>query len=319
MSDLNWNAVYGFWLVARHGSFTAAARALPRGSVQALHKRIRQLEGPENLALRLLKSRGVKGVELTEAGRRLYEHADGIFRSFGPLVEELRGEDGGPLAVGVTSFVSTSFMPAILNAYYPLFPHVALRVIVRDSSIDVFRLVEEGQVDFAICSPPQVSRRLHASLSVPLQVELISRVGEWHARDNGLSWERIISEPLVLLDRSNLVREAFEAVLYRRGILSQLRIGAEVSNPDLALEAVKAGYGSAIIPIGPRLLSGVPGIDRKPLPRGLSSFRICILHSSFGYLPRYAREFLSACEHVLSKGLSVPIARALAARARAQA
>jgi LysR family nitrogen assimilation transcriptional regulator len=318
MSDLNWNAVYGFWLVARHGSFTAAARALPRGSVQALHKRIRRLESPENLALRLLKSRGVKGVELTEAGRRLYEHADGMFQSFQTLVEELRGEEGGPLAVGVTSFVSASFLPAILNSYYPAFPQVALRVVVRDSSIDVFRLVEERQVDFAICSPPQVSKRLHASVSVPLRVELISRQGEWHARDD-LSWERIVSEPLVLLDRSNLVREAFEAILYRKGILSRLRIGAEVSNPELALEAVKAGYGSAIIPVGPKLLSGVPGIDRRPLPAGLTQFRICILHSSFGYLPRYAREFLKACERALSDGLGVPVAKALVAGTRARA
>ena len=56
--------MYGFWLVAEHHSFAHAARALPFGSTQALHKRVRTLENRENLNMRLLRSRGVKGVSI---------------------------------------------------------------------------------------------------------------------------------------------------------------------------------------------------------------------------------------------------------------
>jgi DNA-binding transcriptional LysR family regulator len=103
MPDINWNAVYGFWLVAEHGSFAAAARSLPRGSVQALQKRVRGLEKKHNLNLRLLRSRGAKGVELTEAGRRLYELLNPVFESFDALAGELRDEASGPLTVAMST------------------------------------------------------------------------------------------------------------------------------------------------------------------------------------------------------------------------
>jgi DNA-binding transcriptional LysR family regulator len=80
MVDINWNAVYGFWLVSKYGSFAEAARALPRGTVQGLNKRVRQLESEQNLNLKPFRSRGIKGVELTESGRRLVALVDPVYR-----------------------------------------------------------------------------------------------------------------------------------------------------------------------------------------------------------------------------------------------
>src|SRR5579872_5078812 len=104
MHNINWNAVYGFCLVSEHHSFAHAARALPFGSIQALHKRVRTLESKENLNLKLLRSRGVKGIELTEAGQRVFQLVAPVFRDFERLTAELRGEDSGSLHIAATAF-----------------------------------------------------------------------------------------------------------------------------------------------------------------------------------------------------------------------
>ena len=108
--DVNWNAVYSFWLVAQCGSFAEASRRLPSGTIQGLHKRVRQLEGESGLRLRLLKSRGVKGVELTEAGRQLQQLVNPVFCSFDQLTAELRGELTGTLRVATTALGAFNYI-----------------------------------------------------------------------------------------------------------------------------------------------------------------------------------------------------------------
>ena len=96
-------ALMSFRAVAEHGSFAAAAREL--GWTQpALSSQVRRLE--EGLGVTLV-TRTVKGVQLTEAGRRLLHHAEIIDGHLERAAREVAGlVDEGQRTVRVVAFPS---------------------------------------------------------------------------------------------------------------------------------------------------------------------------------------------------------------------
>ena len=287
--DINWNAIYGFWLVAKCGSFAEAARRIPSGTVQALHKRIRQLEREEGLNLKLLKSRGVKGIDLTEAGRQLHKLIDPVFSSFDLLAAELRQEDSGPLTLATTGFAAHNYVPQVLASFHAVFPKVSVSVRVR-SEADVISLAESGQVDFAIGASPAEPGTLVVTARTRLMFRLVApRDHDWPRTP--ITWAQIMQRPLILHERASVLRRALEELLTRRGLISRLNIAAEATTPELATEMVRGGFGVALIPLGPRLAESLQDLSVVEPPPGLPNVDIAVMQKRGLYLPTYMERF----------------------------
>jgi len=291
MLAIDWNAVYGFWLVARHGSFAEAARKLPWGTAQALHKRVRRLEDKTNLDLRLLSSRGVKGVELTAAGDTLYQLIDPVFRDFEAVALDLRKEANGPITVATTGFVVANYLPAILKRLHKNFPKVSLLFRVR-AEAEVVSLVKSGVVDFGIAPPPLQGTSLVTIARTPLQFRFVAPPDQAVGRKIG--WPEICRMPLVLHERISILRQALEQVLAQQNLLSGLQIVAEVTTPELAVDMVRAGIGVALVPLGPQLTKTLGGLKTFPPPSGLPEISLAILHRKDRYIARYMQGFIEA-------------------------
>jgi len=100
MDWLNYHHLLYFWLTAKEGSVTAAARQL-RLAQPTVSGQIRQLE--EALEVRLFQRKG-RSLVLTTEGRTVYEYADEIFNLGRELLEVVRDNPGGrsvKLVVGV--------------------------------------------------------------------------------------------------------------------------------------------------------------------------------------------------------------------------
>jgi DNA-binding transcriptional LysR family regulator len=303
VSDINWNAIYGFWLVSETHSFAAASRSLPRGSVQALHKRVRTLE--DTLKLRLLRSRGTKGVELTEAGRRIFKLIDPMFRQFDRLTDELRAEDSGPLHVAATGFCCHNFLPDVLSAFCPQVPNVSVHVHMREAS-EVVALVQSGRVDFGVCSPPANLGKCEIRVEVPLPSAIL--VPKKHELARGVrSWKDVVRHPLILPERESLLRTHFDDLMVEENLFSFIHVKAEFTAPGLSLQAVRDGLGVALVDLGPRLLANLEGVLPLAPPPGLPRMRLAVLCQRNRYLPRYMRSFLETVSRVmrsLPKGLA---------------
>lgn len=296
MKDINWNAAYGFWLVAECGSFADAARVLPRGSVQALHKRVRTLESEGHLNLSLLQSRATKGVELTEAGRRLFDLTSPVFRAFEGLSSELRCEDTGPLRLATTVFGSNSYVADIVSQFSPRFPRVSLHLSLREP-LDVIDLVESGEVDFGICSPTSALVDCEAKVSIPLRSAVVLPRG--HQLSKGIpSWRDLVKEPLILPERGSMLRKIFDDLMERENLSSLVRLKAEMTTPELSVEAVRAGLGVALVAMGPGVLPKLRGMLRMNLPPGLPNMSLSVLCRKKRFLPKYMRHFLAVASGV---------------------
>lgn len=298
MVDINWNAAYGFWLVARHGSFANAARALPSGSVQALHKRVRRLEAKETLDLHLLRSRGVKGVRLTEAGKRLYEYLDLVFRDFDKLTSELRGEASGSLGVAATSFVANNYLEKIIAAFSPQHPNISVHLHVCDTP-EVMAFVENGRTDLGICSPLSPVPGAVVVPVVPMLFQLLVPADRKRRR-RVTTWREVVQFPLILPEKTSVLYQAFDELMRKEGLDTAIQIKAELTTPELSLEAVRAGLGVAIVAIGPRFPRNPAGVIRLNPPPGLPRLHLSVLYKKSSYIPKYMNEFVQTVASVMS-------------------
>lgn len=298
MTDLNWNALYSFWLVAEHGSFSAAARSLPRGTTQALFKRVKQLEQPQSLGLKLFRSRGVKGVELTEGGTRLHRFLDPTFRAFDTVTSELRGEDRGPLIFAMPGYCAYNYGSEIIRRFHKHYPNVDLSIRVR-SGADTMSMLEKGHVDFGLCTAPGGTKFLTASAKCPLPIEIIAPQRH-HLANGQITWKDVVREPLILPARDSVFRLELERLLQRKGLLSMCRVAGDINEGELAVASVRSGAGVAIIGVGPRLLRHLHGLKRVMPPPGLPKLEIALLHRSDRYLPNYMRAFQRTVRGVIS-------------------
>jgi DNA-binding transcriptional LysR family regulator len=146
--DVAWLQV--FREVARHGSLTAAARAL--GYTQsAISRQIAALEAATGA--RLL-DRLPRGVRLTEEGRCLLGHAGAVLDRLDAArrdLEALRDLEAGRLRVGAFASADSALVPRALAAFGAAHPKVALSVVEGNTPVQLARLWE-GEVDIAVVS-----------------------------------------------------------------------------------------------------------------------------------------------------------------------
>lgn len=129
-----------FVSVAEAGSFSAAAKRMDVGQ-PAISKSVAQLE--ERLGARLIL-RSTRGLTLTDAGQRFYEHAKLAIREADEAEQVVRHASdslAGKLRVGAAVTFSCLHVLPTLNAFMSRHPKLELDLKLDDRNID---LLEEG-------------------------------------------------------------------------------------------------------------------------------------------------------------------------------
>lgn len=156
--------------VARVGSFSAAARSLDY-SQPAISHHIKRLEEEAGAAL---VTRFSRGVELTEAGRLLVEHAEGIFALMATAENELAAITGltaGQVRVVAFPSAGTTLVPAALA--WMAEHHPAIEVsLVSAIPPESLALLCEGECDLVLSFdyPGTATAETAVLLKIPLLV-----------------------------------------------------------------------------------------------------------------------------------------------------
>lgn len=171
------NAVRMFVAAVQTGSLSAAAARLDM-ALPTLSRRIRELEAELNVRL---FERNARGVKLTDAGTRLYEHAS---RGIESLEDAARAvaSDEAQLRGTLRLSIPPSFEPwwQLIAAFQRHHPQVRVSVFTTERRVD---LVEDG-IDVAlrvgeVVHDSMVGRRLfdyrHVLVASP---QLLARLGE---------------------------------------------------------------------------------------------------------------------------------------------
>ncbi|HEV2550310.1 MAG TPA: LysR substrate-binding domain-containing protein [Stellaceae bacterium] len=234
-----------FEAVARQGGMGRAAAEL--NTVQSnVTSRIRRLEGELKVAL---FRRHARGVEPTEAGRRLMPYAIEVAR----LLREARqavGDDGTPrgrLVVGSLETTAALRIADKLAAYVAAYPEVDL-VLRTGTTAELIGDVSNRKLDGAlVCGPV----RDHALVVEPMFAEELVLLTAPHMASLD-EVARSGEARIVVLRAGCSYRQRLEGLLARRGIPAPRIL--EFGTLEAIVACVAAGLGITLLPralIGP--------------------------------------------------------------------
>jgi DNA-binding transcriptional LysR family regulator len=133
----DWETAHVFLEVARSKSFRAAAENL-RQSVNALRRKVDELEARMGFALLL---RRAHGVSLTEEGRKVYEAALAMEKASFGLLKAGAGEDNpGEVTVSISEGLGSFWLAPKVAAFRRANPGLLLNLVSTMHAADVLRL-----------------------------------------------------------------------------------------------------------------------------------------------------------------------------------
>ncbi|HEY0878903.1 MAG TPA: LysR family transcriptional regulator [Zeimonas sp.] len=240
-----------FVQVAELGSFSRAARLL--GLAQpALSRQVRALE--TDLRETLLTRNG-RGVELTDAGRRLFEHAIAILQHVAHARDDMgaqRDEPVGRIVVGLPPSLGRQLTLPLIDAFRSELPRARL-AIVEGLTAHIAEWIATGRVDLALLHNPDAAPELEITPVLEEMLCLVqpARRGARGARAptrerTPLPLAELSRFPLVVPDRMHALRRLTETQAALAGV--QLDIAWEVSSVPSIVDLVAAGYGNAVLP-----------------------------------------------------------------------
>lgn len=243
MPDLNYHHLRYFWAVAHEGNLTRAAAKL-HVSQSAVSVQIQKLE--RSLGYDLFHRSG-RGLELTEAGHVVLDHADAIFSIGGELLGTLHesGEGRTILRAGSVATLSRNFQ---LRFLAPLFGRPDVETVVRSGSLDsLLELLQSHDIDVILCNtvPPRGSGATWLAHRIAEQP--LSLIGGPGVADPGDDLSALLSyHPLVLPAHESGIRIAFDSLVERLGV--EPSIAAEVDDMAMLRLVAREQIGLAVIP-----------------------------------------------------------------------
>lgn len=238
---LNFNHAWYFDRVAAEGSIARAAQSLAV-SQSTISEQLREFERALGLTL---FERGASGLRLTEAGRRVREHTQEMFRVAERLVELVVSDARGPrvFSVGIAASVSRSVAAGLLM---PLITLDACRPNVCSGELeDLVRSLRGGVLDLVLTEsdmPPAALRGLRAVELFRTRLVAVASP-QRAASPAAFDWQRT---PVVHFRPGSSYRWEVDDWLKTRG--ASPPVAAETDDCALMLEAAARGAGLAFVP-----------------------------------------------------------------------
>lgn len=241
MEYINLNNLRAFYYVAKHESFSEAAREL---LVQqpALSKNVKALE--DELAMTLYQRVG-RGIELTDEGRYIFGRASEIFEQVSKIINFSKDQDiplKETINIALSDAISGLLAPKILKDLN--FSHPSIRpVISTGKSSELLELIKRDKIEFgALFHLPKSFTGAWVVERIPLEFRLVIDSNQYHSERVKTSFigSREVDDP-------ENIRFPTVEIMKRYWPETQIRYS---SNSLLGhLEMVRAGIGVAILPL----------------------------------------------------------------------
>lgn len=225
---------------ALQGSVNGAASSLHVAG-SAVSRHIGKLE--RFLGVRLFLRHG-RGVELTEAGRRLLTHVRRAEIETAALLEDLAEGAGEERVVTVacSSGFSTTVIARAAARLYGKHPELRLDVQTVGNE-EATRLVTEERADVAVTFSTRPSERVRVECSLYLPTHVVTNADSELSQRSTMTVEEVLDHPYGLLRGHSSQRELLAAAARRKG--RELCPVLESDQRETLVEFVRAGGGIA--------------------------------------------------------------------------
>jgi len=281
-----------FLAIANSGQISIAAKKLHM-SQPPLSQQIRQMENELGVMLFERKRNG-RRIELTNAGKILYDKAENFLNSFDETLLEVReaGEGiRGTISIG-TVLSCVSHLPEKIKSFNKHYPNVSFKLFGSDQS-DLSLLLENRTIDLAIVRLPLQMENLSV---VPLTKEpyvfVISKDTKGFTSKDFISIKEIENFPLLLIHRikGEGIYERILKEFQRHDVEPNILV--ECPDVNILLTLITEGIGGSILPkssVPPILLKEVQVLDIIDIP--LQSETV-LVYLKERYLSKAAQRFI---------------------------
>ena len=234
----------GFYWVARAGGYAAAARAFPYPITQpAVHSQVKKLEA--ELGVTLFERVGKDGIQLSAAGRRLFEFVGPFFEGLPGLVRGLQGGDyAGTLSIHAAPLFLRKLLPAWIARLRAVRPEVTLEL--REMPEPDLARLRQGEADLLVDHLPEVPDDIATLEVATLRAFVALPKGHPEAKRKRPRLAELGDETFVGYDTSTHAGRLQREVLAAHGITPPHTITAGAA--DTILGFVQAGLGWSIVP-----------------------------------------------------------------------
>lgn len=230
--------------IVEEGSLTAAARKL-RIAQPALSNQIKALESAYGARLFY---RGARKLELTDAGRILYQKAKWMTEVETAARNEIASGFGGTkgtLKIGISSSFENGRLLDALTAFSDRFPDADVRVSEAEFE-ELLKKLQNGKVEAIFVRPIKSDvENLEVLYTRPDTLVAAYRPGAFFTEETeeGITFERLSALPLSMLERS---LPAFLNAFKEKGlVLSPKYVSTRM---QVALHWARAGKAVALVP-----------------------------------------------------------------------
>ncbi|MER8506781.1 LysR family transcriptional regulator [Mesorhizobium sp. M0751] len=243
MRDVSLTLVQTFHLVAKEGSYSAAARKL-NISYQSAANHIRRLE--QLLGERLVISeQGAKATELTARGKILYHLLAPELDSMLSRLNHLIDGERPIVRFGMPQAIFYYLFPQIIREFNAVYPDV--QIICYERDVALVDLVKTGQVDTFLTERPFVGDEVKQYALGAYKLSLLYPSSWPSPRDSPSISEWASGRPYVAFEPGHMLRNMALDLLSRDG--EELRVAISTSSSTNIKRCVEAGLGFAILPV----------------------------------------------------------------------
>lgn len=233
-----------FMEVARYRSFTKAAESLYI-TQPTISKTIKNIE--EELGI-ILFDRSSKKIELTDAGKIMFEQGQHIVNSFQNLSSELHDLQNlkkGHIRIGLPPMIGSSFFPEVIGLFHQEYPDISIRIF-EDGAKKVELDVESGLLDIGVTVLPTDDELFHSFSFVQENLMLLVHPTHAFAGRDSVSLSELENELFVLFREDFALHDRIITECVRLGF--QPHVVYESSQWDLISGMVAANLGIALLP-----------------------------------------------------------------------
>ncbi|WP_407159514.1 LysR substrate-binding domain-containing protein [Bradyrhizobium sp. STM 3557] len=233
-----------FVQVAELGSFSKAASVLEVAQ-PALSRQVRALE--TELKQQLFTRNG-RGVALTDAGKRLFDHSVGVLQLVSHAREDLgasRDAPVGRVTIGLPPSIGRQLTLPLIDRFRKELPSARLAV-VEGLSTHIVEWVTTGRIDVGLVYNPEAQPGLEITPLLQEALGLVSHAPKGKRRITApLPMVELSRYPLIVPERVHAMRRLLETQAALAGV--KLDIAWEVSSVPSIIDLVCAGYGHAVL------------------------------------------------------------------------
>jgi DNA-binding transcriptional LysR family regulator len=259
----------GFYRVALHNGYAAAARGFPYPITQpAVYQQVRKLE--EELGTRLFERAGRDRVEPTAAGRRLLAFCAPFFEQLPAVARAVASHaPGGVLRVEAAALEIRHVLPRWIQRLRAAHPDIEVQ-LCEVPAAEPARLLR-SQVDLIVDHMPQIPRGVGA-VAIARHHPFLITPATWPRPTAKTVGRSLNDKPFVSFGPELFQHDMQLAGLRRLGLEAEQKLSA--STTEALLGFVAAGLGYSLIPWPSLHGPQVPGVHALRLGAERDGFTI---------------------------------------------